>query len=142
MAAASWVVTFSFRSTLPASPGCSTLPTRSSRWTVNEWRESSTTRAHGVAPQRGCGSGRAYQLGLGSYAADAPMIYGDLGAFWMTEMSWQEQSQALQVGPVPATDPSLPVGLNLRFNGTVLNEVVATAPSGATYLFAAAPHIP
>jgi hypothetical protein len=86
-------------------------------------------------------SGKAYQVGLESYA-EAPMIYGELGSFWMTEMIWQEQAQALQVGPVPATDPSLPVALNLRFDGTTLIEVEATAPSGATYLFAAALHAP
>jgi hypothetical protein len=86
-------------------------------------------------------SGQTYQVGLESYA-EAPMIYGDLGSFWMTEMIWYEQAQALQVGPVPATDPSLPVALNLRFNGTLLTEVEATASSGATYLFAAALHAP
>jgi hypothetical protein len=56
-------------------------------------------------------------------------------------MSWQEQPQTLLVGPVPATDPALPVALHLHFVGNVLGDVEATSPSGADYLFSAAPHV-
>jgi hypothetical protein len=47
----------------------------------------------------------------------------------------------LLVGPVPATDPALPVALHLHFVGNVLGDVEATSPSGADYLFSAAPHV-
>ncbi len=69
----------------------------------------------------------------------SPMVTADLGAFWATEMSWQENEQILTVGPVSPTAPELPVSLTLRFNGLNLSEVEATVPSGTRYQFQAMP---
>jgi len=64
-------------------------------------------------------------------------ITGDLGAFWAGEMAWNADEQLLTVGPVPATDPSLPVMLALRFDAsaTGLTSVDATMASGLLYRF-------
>jgi hypothetical protein len=72
----------------------------------------------------------------------SPMVTGDLGAFWATEMSWQETEQILTVGPVSPTAPELPVSLTLRFNELNLSEVEATIPSGTRYKFQALPFSP
>lgn len=123
---------------LPTVPG----PSLAAAFTPRNGQYDLTLKAGAATAGQEFEPGRIYQLRLQNDFNDTPMIFGDLGAFWMTEMSWQEQPQVLRVGPVPATDPSLPVALNLHFEGTVLDEVEATTPSGATYVFAAAPHVP
>ena len=82
-----------------------------------------------------------YNFGGQTSTADrsSPMVTGDLGAFWATEMSWQENEQILTVGPVSPTAPELPVSLTLRFNGLNLGEVEAIMPSGTRYQFQALP---
>lgn len=64
---------------------------------------------------------------------------GDLGPFWGTEISVRPSDGALVAGPVPATDPLLPVSLVLRRDGTKLVDVDATLASGASYQFNVVP---
>ena len=72
-----------------------------------------------------------------SLATDSRFVYGELGAFWAGEMSWDADAQTLVVGPVPETAPGLPVALWLRFDGNALMTVEAAMASGAHYHFAA-----
>jgi len=71
-------------------------------------------------------------------AAQASIIFSSLGAFWATEVSWNEQEQLLTAGPVPETVPDLPIQLTLRFDGELLLRVEALAPSGEVRAYAAA----
>lgn len=64
---------------------------------------------------------------------------GDLGPFWGTEISVRSSDGAIVAGPVPVTDPDLPVSLVLRRDGAQLLDIEATLPSGASYLFDVAP---
>jgi hypothetical protein len=61
----------------------------------------------------------------------------DFGAFWWGEMTWDEATQTLTVGPVPATDPSFATKLELVFDGTILVELRATYPDEPLYVFSA-----
>jgi hypothetical protein len=65
-------------------------------------------------------------------------IFSSLGAFWGTEVSWNEQEQLLTAGPVPETVPDLPIQLTLHFDGELLLRVDALAPSGEVRAYAAA----
>jgi hypothetical protein len=62
-------------------------------------------------------------------------VYGELGAFWSGEMTWNEGAQTLVVGPVPETTPGAPVSLSLHFDGATLTTVEAVMASGARYHF-------
>jgi len=75
---------------------------------------------------------QTYRLGLGYR-----FVTGDLGVFWDGEMSWNASDQTMVVGPVPETEPRLPVALALHFQGPTLTSVDATMSSGARYSFQA-----
>jgi hypothetical protein len=62
-------------------------------------------------------------------------IVGEFGPFYWGDMTWYESSQALAMGPVPATDPKFASTLELRFNGNTLEAVVATYPDEPPYNF-------
>ncbi|HEX2873817.1 MAG TPA: hypothetical protein VHP33_21320 [Polyangiaceae bacterium] len=79
--------------------------------------------------------GRIDILGYGQFRA----LAGTLGAFWESEMTWNEAEQTLVAGPVPETSPELPTQLTLRFQSTALVSVDAVFPSGDTTTFQAAP---
>jgi hypothetical protein len=66
-----------------------------------------------------------------------PLISGDLGAFWAGEMVWHAASSTLVVGPVPETQPDLPIELELHFNEHWLQSADAEMPSGERYSFVA-----
>lgn len=75
-----------------------------------------------------------YTLTLSKYYA----IYGDLGAFWYSEIApLAPDATALKVGPVAPTLPELPVELELRLAGGELSEVLAKTAAGDEYLFEA-----
>ncbi|WP_437276429.1 hypothetical protein WME90_35005 [Sorangium sp. So ce375] len=117
----------------------------SQRWLAHDKRLGTALREHqgsydltldpSSAPGDAFSTDRSYALSLGVNAS--PLIFGDLGAFWASEMAWREPT--LTIGPVPATHPELPVALELRFRDTVLHEVTATMPEGERYVFTAAP---
>lgn len=117
----------------------------SQRWLAHDKRLGTALREHqgsydltldpSNAPGDAFSTDRSYALSLGVNAS--PLIFGDLGAFWASEMAWREPT--LTIGPVPATHPELPVALELRFRDTVLHEVTATMPEGERYVFTAAP---
>jgi hypothetical protein len=62
---------------------------------------------------------------------------GDLGDFWVTEMSYPEAGQPIRIGPVPATDPRLPVSLVLSHDESSITAVAAVTGSGNSYSFGA-----
>ena len=64
-----------------------------------------------------------------------PALNGALGAFWAGEMKWHADEQTLEIGPVPATAPELPVALSPHFDGTTLSTVDATMSNGDAYAF-------
>jgi hypothetical protein len=68
-------------------------------------------------------------------------IAGSLGAFWETEMTWNEAERTLVAGPVAATDPDLATQLTLHFGAASLLSVDAVFPSGKTATFEAAPFV-
>jgi hypothetical protein len=70
-------------------------------------------------------------------SATSALIAGDLGAFWGGELSWNDAEETLIAGPVPETDPELPIELRLRFIGGTLVEVEAMLSSGDTGTFSA-----
>jgi hypothetical protein len=79
--------------------------------------------------------GRIDILGYGQFRA----LAGTLGAFWESEMTWNEAEQTLVAGPVPETSPELPTQLTLRFQSTALVSVDAVFPSGDTTTFQVVP---
>jgi len=64
-------------------------------------------------------------------------LLGDLGTFWNTEISDPNAGTPLRVGPVPATDPGLPMSLELDFGSTGFTGIRAVTPSGSSYTFSA-----
>ena len=66
-------------------------------------------------------------------------VGGDLGPFWGSEISVREGDGAIVAGPVPATDPGLPVSLVLHRSGSTLLDAEMTMASGMTYHFEVAP---
>jgi hypothetical protein len=67
-------------------------------------------------------------------------IAGDLGAFGGSDLhvtTVDGHTTAIVAGPVPETSPTLPTGLTLRFENSLLVGVEARTPSGATYGFRA-----
>jgi len=62
-------------------------------------------------------------------------VYGDFGSFWSTEVSVRENDAALLAGPVPVTDPRLPVSIVVRREGSQALDATVTMSSGASYLF-------
>lgn len=79
--------------------------------------------------------GRIDLLGYGQFRA----VAGTLGAFWESEMTWNEAEQTLVAGPVPETSPELPTQLTLRFQSTTPVSVDAVFPSGDTTTFQVVP---
>jgi hypothetical protein len=79
-----------------------------------------------------------YSLLLRVYGGTT-LLAGDLGAFWESELSWNEAERTLRAGPVPETHPDLPTELLLRFDDTSLLELEASFASGETALFGATP---
>jgi hypothetical protein len=79
---------------------------------------------------------RTYEMMVREGPNNLAFVRGDFGQFWSGEMTWDEPTETLSVGPVPATLPELPVALTLDFSGTTL-VLEATMPSGATYTFEA-----
>jgi hypothetical protein len=65
-----------------------------------------------------------------------PLLSGALGAFWAGEMVWREDDTTLVVGPVPETQPDLPVALEFHFDTTWLESIDVWMPSGNHYSFA------
>jgi hypothetical protein len=75
---------------------------------------------------------RTYHL---SYRADAG-LFGDLGAFFSAEVSRSADPGApIQVGPVPATDPMLPVAMTLDHDAMSLTRLTARNASGIVSTF-------
>jgi hypothetical protein len=69
-------------------------------------------------------------------------IGGELGCFWNTEFTLgggDAGISTVSVGPVPVTQPDLPIALELSFTTGVLTAVEATTPDGVRYPFAAQP---
>jgi hypothetical protein len=50
-------------------------------------------------------------------------------------MTWYAETEALTVGPVPATAPSFATSLELRFEDNALESVVVTYPDEPPYNF-------
>ena len=70
------------------------------------------------------------------------VIFSSLGAFWGTEVSWNEEEQTLTAGPVPETVPDLPIQLTLRFDADLLVRVEALLPSLEMRAYSARPVTP
>jgi hypothetical protein len=84
------------------------------------------------------GDGNPASLGiLGSVQFRA--LAGTLGAFWESEMTWNEAEQTLVAGPVAETSPELPTQLTLRFQSTAPVSVDAVFPSGDTTTYQVVP---
>jgi hypothetical protein len=66
-------------------------------------------------------------------------IAGDLGSFWIDELSFalgpSGETTTIIAGPVPETAPILPVELKLGLQDATVIQVDARTPSGATYRF-------
>jgi hypothetical protein len=75
---------------------------------------------------------RTYQLEYGNRA-----IRGDLGTFWLNEITVPQEREAVRVGPVAATEPALAVELEMTHDGQSLREVLASTGSGGRYRFQA-----
>lgn len=67
-------------------------------------------------------------------------IAGTLGAFWETEIAWNEAEQTLVAGPVAETAPEIATQLTLHFEGATFVSVDAVFPSGETRTLQAAPY--
>jgi hypothetical protein len=78
--------------------------------------------------------GRPGRLEVYGYS---PAVASTLGAFWETEMAWNEAEQTLVAGPVPETAADLATQLTLHFGGLTLVSVDAVFPSGEARTFAA-----
>jgi hypothetical protein len=63
-------------------------------------------------------------------------IHGDLGAFYYTELTRGEDDTApLIVGPVAATDPTLPVSLEIEHGASSFTRVTVVDASGIVTVF-------
>jgi hypothetical protein len=76
--------------------------------------------------------GTAYRL-----LYDRGKLSGDLGSFWLSEITRPLADGPLQGGPVAATDPAFPVSLSLDISAGVVTHVTATTGSGHEYEFSA-----
>jgi hypothetical protein len=72
-----------------------------------------------------------------SSGASRGVIFSSLGAFWGTEVTWNEEEQVLTAGPLPETVPELPTQLTLHFDAELLVQVDALAPSGEVHVYRA-----
>jgi hypothetical protein len=68
-------------------------------------------------------------------------IAGSLGAFWQTEIVWNEAEQTLVAGPVAETAPEIATQLTLHFSGQTFVSVDAVFPSGEKRTLQAAPYV-
>jgi hypothetical protein len=68
-------------------------------------------------------------------------IVGSLGAFWQTEIVWNEAEQTLVAGPVAETAPEIATQLTLHFSGLTFVSVDAVFPSGEERTLHAAPYV-
>jgi hypothetical protein len=72
---------------------------------------------------------------------DRGRLSGDLGSFWTSEISPLNDSRSgigsFRVGPVPETDPALPVSLSMDIGAGVFTHVAAVTGSGHAYEFSA-----
>jgi hypothetical protein len=68
-------------------------------------------------------------------------LTGDLGAFWIPDLRWDEATSTLTAGPVPETIPGRPVKLELHVDAVAhaVHDVVATMADGATGTLLPAP---
>lgn len=81
--------------------------------------------------------GQAYALYL-DVRPEHVLVSGTLGPFYNREMTFDDATQALHVGPVPATDPEFAAELELEFSGDDLERVLATyAGEDTPYVFTA-----
>jgi hypothetical protein len=60
-------------------------------------------------------------------------IVGDLGAFFDTELRWDEVSQTLSAGPVAETVPGYPVALEVTYVAGGVSTALATTAAGGKY---------
>jgi hypothetical protein len=60
-------------------------------------------------------------------------MVGQLGAFFDTELRWDEVSQTLSAGPVAETVPTYPVALDVSYVGGKVSEARATTAAGGKY---------
>lgn len=81
-------------------------------------------------------AGRTYEIRYG-HGHHWHSLWGDLGAFWHTEMTVPENGSPLRVGPVSPTVPELPISLALEFEGDAFTRVTASTASGGFYTFTA-----
>jgi hypothetical protein len=77
-------------------------------------------------------SGSTYRL-----LYDRGKLSGDLGSFWISEITRPSADGPLEVGPVAETDPALPVSLSLDIGAGVFTHVTAKTGSGHEYEFSA-----
>lgn len=77
------------------------------------------------------------QLGYIALYGHLGTIASSLGAFWETELTWNEAEQTLVAGPVAETGPDLATKLVLHFAGHTLVSVEAVLPSGNVSTFRA-----
>jgi hypothetical protein len=67
-------------------------------------------------------------------------LYGDLGAFYYTEISAEPATNGpILVGPVPATDPALPVSIRFDREGSVLTHATVVDVRGVVSEFELTP---
>jgi hypothetical protein len=95
-------------------------------WYVLELTDSSAGDQYAV--------GQTYRLKID----DRGGIGGELGCFWNTEFTLgggDAGISTVSVGPVPITQPDLPIALQLSFSFGVLTNVEAETPDGARYPF-------
>jgi hypothetical protein len=66
-------------------------------------------------------------------------LSGDLGCFWDAEITRPNADGPIQVGPVPLTDPALPVSMSIEVNEKRLTQFSVVTGSGHSYTFSAVP---
>jgi hypothetical protein len=64
-----------------------------------------------------------------------------LGAFWQTEIAWNDAEQTLVAGPVAETAPDIATQLTLHFAGETFVSVDALFPSGEKRTLRAVPYV-
>jgi hypothetical protein len=64
-------------------------------------------------------------------------LSGDLGAFWVTELSRAAPGGPIQVGPVAPTTPELPIAMSIEVHDKRLTQVTAVTAAGDTFTFSA-----